>query len=437
MNILKEIVAARKKEYLLERKKHSYVLPEKRSVPLIPFFTNKHFFICEFKKASPAKGNFKLSKTYREILAAYQKNGIKNFSVLTEKNYFNGSLLDLIYLKKLAPRQAFLRKDFLYCREDIITSYLAGADAILLIAEILSAAKLEELISLTKKLKLQVLCEVHSKQSLTKVLGLKNKPEAIGINARDLKTLEINPAVPLQLKPFIPKSIKTVFESGVNDSYLAELIGNSRFNCILIGEAAVKNPEIIQQLQKAFKKGLAQKPNFFTKLYARKKAIFIKICGITNKKDALLAKKCGADILGLILAESPRKINQKFIKSLKKIKILKVAVVKDQNTSGLQQLIKNNYIDAVQFHGQENKELVYSFAGNAYKVNAPLLPVSLCDQLNPTGSWIAGKLNPKNIKKIIRKVKPQLVDVCSGIESKPGQKDPRKIKKFINEVNHV
>lgn len=444
MNILEKIFNDRKKNITQEKELSKKYFSAQRDVPLIPFFTDKPFLICEFKKASPSKGNFGLTDNYRTILKAYQKAGVKNFSVLTEQKHFNGNLLDLYELKKMAPHQAFLRKDFLYSVEDIEISYRAGADAILLIADYLSSALLEKLIVTAQKYKLQTLCEVHDKPVLTKVLKLKNQPTAIGINARDLKTFKVNTALPLKLKPYIPKNIKVVFESGVSEPYLARLIGNSGFNSILIGEAVVRSKErtsLITNIHSQFRIGSKEQPNFFTKLYSLKKDIFIKVCGITNKKDALLAKKHGADIIGLILAESPRKTDLKFIKSLKSLDILKVAVVKDQPVAQLKTLLQNKYIDGIQFHGREPKELVYSYNGNAYKVNDGYLPVALIDSKTditkqPQNSWIAGKLAPQNIGAIVRKVRPELVDVCSGVESTPGKKDPVKLKKFINEVRN-
>jgi indole-3-glycerol phosphate synthase/phosphoribosylanthranilate isomerase len=470
MNILEKIFSERKKYFAQEQELSERSLPAQREVPLVPFFTDKPALICEFKKASPSKGDFGLTENYPTILKGYQKAGVKNFSVLTEQKHFKGNLLDLYGLKKLAPHQAFLRKDFLYSVEDIEISYRAGADAILLIADYLSSAVLEKLLATAQRYKLQTLCEVHDKQVLAKVLKLRHRPTAIGINARDLKTFRVNTTLPLKLKPYIPKGLKTVFESGVSEPYLARLIGNSRFNAILIGEAVVRannRTKLISDIFHQFKLGTKEKPNFFTKLYNFKKDIFIKVCGITNKTDALLAKRAGADIIGVILAKSPRKTNLKFIKSLKNLDILKVAVVKDQPVKELKQLLQNNFIDGIQFHGQEPKELIYSYKGNAYKVRTafsenfhPLVrprrtpplnkgekesivqPVELIDSekeilKQPENSWIAGKLTPQNIRKIIRKVKPELVDVCSGVEARPGKKDPAKLKKFISEVRNV
>ncbi len=467
MDLLAKIVKRRQLYQQHELAEAKNYLPAVRKVPLVPFFKpGKPFLIAEFKKASPSRGDFKLQEQPRQILADYLKSGVSNFSVLTERNYFKGSLTDLYFLKQHFPKAAFLRKDFLLSGNDIKISWQAGADAVLLIAEILSPAVLTELIKTAKKYKLQTLCEVHSLPELQKVLSLKIKPTAIGINARDLKTFKIDPSIPFQLKPYIPKDIFTVYESGIKDDYLVQLIGNSGFTAALIGESVVKpknRQTVIKQFQQALKKGATQKPNYFTKLYNLKKQPLVKICGITNKLDAVLAKQNGADVLGFILAESKRKTDLNLIASLKKLDILKVAVVQDpgqKEITELKKLIKSGVIDGVQLHGQETPETVKQFEGNAYKVITPpagiegylpnvlfdsakdiskdkgqALPENVLSQLK--GGWVAGGHDPDNIGSLIRNIQPQLVDVCSGVESTPGIKDQKKLIKLFKEIKSV
>jgi indole-3-glycerol phosphate synthase/phosphoribosylanthranilate isomerase len=364
MNILEKIVAARRRSFRL------YRFPPRRT-PLVPFFKAKPFIIAEFKRSSPTQK--KISVCPHEKLAQdYYSAGVRNFSVLTEQNYFQGSLPDLYELKQKYPRCAFLRKDFLFCPEDIEQAYQAGADAVLLIAEILNDKMLQTLINTAHKFGLQVLCEAYNLKSLQRILRLKNLPDAVGINSRDLKTFKIQPEQPLRLKPYIPPHIPVVYESGVDNEYILQLIGNAGFRAALIGEAAVKAKARVKTLKgfaQALQNGAGQKPNFFTKLYARKKNIYVKMCGLTNKADVAAAAKAGADVAGFVFVPgSPRGADEKLLREVKNIKILKTAVVK-KITPKIKKLLQTGLLDAVQTY---NKEDVNQSAGHAYLVSTDM-----------------------------------------------------------------
>lgn len=462
MTLLTEIVAKRKRSLAVDRRM-AQRFPE-RSLPIVPFFKDKQFLICEFKKASPTKGDFGV-RDYAQLAKDYVKAGVTRFSVLTEREGFKGSLNDLYMLKKKYPKMGFLRKDFLFCEEDILHAYQAGADAVLLIAEILDDITLTKMIINAHRFGLQVLCEVHSLTALQRVLDLYVLPDAIGINARDLKTFKMQQDQPLRLRNYIPKGISVVYESGVAEPYLMSLIGNSHFTAALIGEAVVKSDkrvELIKDFKQAFGRGAKQQPNFFTKLYRHKKSRYIKVCGLTRKRDVLAAVKAGADVAGFIFSDrSPRCTTEKLLQAVKSIPILKVAVVQDPDRKFIAKLnywLKTGLIDAVQFHGQEAKALVYSFQGNAYKATTDheiqYLPVTLYDaektatmhkgqRINRrvykhiSGQWLAGGLTPQNVSAMIKSISPGLVDVNSGIEVKPGVKDIIKLKQFMKEVHNV
>ena len=468
MTILNTIVNKRKKGFNKLYKEEDAFLPKKREVPVVSFFGKKQpFIIGEHKKASPSQGLFKASK-YKDIVKQYYDAGIRNFSVLTEENHFKGSIKDLYAFKKQYPKCAFLRKDFLYCKKDIDIAYRAGADAVLLIASILTKTQLATLIKEAKKYGLETLCEVHDKKELDKVLSCGVKSTAIGVNCRDLKTFEIDYTVPLKLKPYIPKNVKTVFESGIKNDFIVRLAGNAGFDAVLIGQGLIENKnrkKLIKDILSELKKGRKEKPNFFTNLYAKRKKRYVKICGMTNTEDVNCALKSGADCLGFIVAPSKRQIDMKNIEKYKNLRVLKIAVVVNPLKTQIAKLmtyIKKGYIDAVQFHGKETVKTVEEFKGNAYKVISvktkndlvkakDYMPTVLFDspkdltaskgsKMNTMllkeikGAWIAGGLDKKNIKGIIKKVKPEFVDICSGAESAPGKKDHKKMKEIIKLV---
>ncbi|MDR2431720.1 MAG: hypothetical protein LBD99_05660 [Candidatus Margulisbacteria bacterium] len=453
MNILDKIVSDRRKSLARDRALAAGF--PKRTIPVTPFFNGpRTFIIAEFKRASPAEGRLG-GCSYDQLARDYRRGGVRRFSVLTEHKYFQGSLADLYRLKQKYPRWGFLRKDFLFCTEDIAHAYRAGADAVLLIAEILSGGLLQALIAEAHKYKLQVLCEAHSLQALQKILKLKNLPDAIGLNSRDLQTFQIQPDWPLRLKAYLPPNVPVVYESGVNTGYLLKIIGNAGFRAALIGTAAVRaagRARTIRNFINALRRGAGQPPNFFTRLYAAKKNIYVKICGLTNKADVKLAARAGADAAGFIFVpDSPRFTSAELLRAVKNIKILKIAVVK-KVTPEIKKLLRAGLLDAVQTYNEAD---IYALAGSAYLAAADLrrraLPVTLYDAPKTSalvkgrriparkhrlirGQWLAGGLTPRNIRRMIRSMRPSLVDVSSGVEKRPGVKDRQKMLDFVQEV---
>ncbi|MEJ2665420.1 MAG: bifunctional indole-3-glycerol phosphate synthase/phosphoribosylanthranilate isomerase, partial [Spirochaetia bacterium] len=131
MNIRDEIVGKRRKDLEKEGFTMGSPVPDERRAPLVPF-NRDPFLICEIKRSSPSRGDIAAGRDPVAQAAAYVENGVKTVSILTEQNYFSGSLDDLMRVKTGYPDLAVLRKDFLLEKEDILVSYRAGADAVLL-----------------------------------------------------------------------------------------------------------------------------------------------------------------------------------------------------------------------------------------------------------------------------------------------------------------
>lgn len=222
MNILNKIVITKRKEIEIAKK----MVTLNSLIEKIPFFlkthkarsfknlfsdTKKGVLIAEIKPRSPSSGIL-IQNSPLEIADLYAKSKADIISVLTDKQYFGGSL-DL--LEKVRPRvpQPLLRKDFIIDKYQVYETLLAGADAYLLIAAILSENELVELIALGKSLKLETLVEVHSANDIEK--ALRAGAEIIGINNRDLETLEITLDTTEHLIKYIPKEIPVVSESGI------------------------------------------------------------------------------------------------------------------------------------------------------------------------------------------------------------------------------
>jgi indole-3-glycerol phosphate synthase len=196
--------------------------------------------IAELKKASPSRGVLRLDYQPVHIANGYETVGAAAISVLTDEDYFQGSLADLQAVSDVVSIPV-LRKDFILDPFQIMEARLAGADAVLLIMAAHPDDVLASLYAEARKWGLDVLCEVHDREELDRAVQLGF--QTIGVNSRDLKTLTVNPNIHLELAPFIPRSVIAVAESGIrNPDDLDRLIG-AGYSAFLIGEAFMRQPD--------------------------------------------------------------------------------------------------------------------------------------------------------------------------------------------------
>jgi indole-3-glycerol phosphate synthase/phosphoribosylanthranilate isomerase len=465
MNILSEIVNKRRNLVKEVGYGMGVSLPQTRTVPLHTFVKDP-FLICEVKRKSPSRGNISIDLDAQKQAELYYSKGVRSVSVLTEPHYFAGSLSDLITIKQAFPDLAVLRKDFLFSIEDIEVSYRAGADAVLLIASILSRDELGAMYRRTKELGMEALVEVHSKEDIEKAGHI--KPVLTGINSRDLTSFRVDLTIPLTIKQMITWKTDLLFESGIHFQENALLALSSGFRGILVGEAVVRDPSLIRRLLEAY---TLSGHNFWERLYRRKKP-FVKICGITNTGDAYHAEESGADILGFIFAPSKRRADPLLLRELKDCTILKVGVVvteKGTNTldPAIRDLLDNGLLDAIQFHGDETPDICFPLAFPYYKamqlkdendidrIGEYRCPRVLVDAFSVserggTGEnipekfimqvkekyplWIAGGMGPDTVDDIIERFLPELIDASSRLEESPGKKDPGLVARFIQQI---
>jgi len=189
--------------------------------------------IAEMKKASPSRGLMRQDYRPRELAQGYEAAGAAALSVLTEERHFQGALTDLIDARD-AVGLPVLRKDFILDGYQVYESAAAGADAILLIVAALSDKDLRNLIDLAGFLNLAALVEVHTAEEIERALEVGGR--IIGVNNRNLKTLEVDLAASFALRPKIPAQCLAVSESGIKTSQDLKALGEAGYHAALIGE---------------------------------------------------------------------------------------------------------------------------------------------------------------------------------------------------------
>jgi indole-3-glycerol phosphate synthase len=192
--------------------------------------------IAEVKKASPSKGLLCPDFNPVELAQTYERNGAAAISVLTESNYFQGSL-DYLESIRRAVNIPLLRKDFIFDEYQVYESAAYGADAVLLITAILEKQKLKSLISLCKELCLSALVEVHNEEEL--LAAMQSFAEIIGINNRNLDDFKTDIDTTRRLRLLIPDGHIIVSESGIGTAADIQKIKVCNVNAVLVGEALV------------------------------------------------------------------------------------------------------------------------------------------------------------------------------------------------------
>lgn len=208
--------------------------------------THKINLICEIKKASPSQGVLREDFQPLRIASHYEAGGAAAISVLTEPHFFKGRPSYLRTIRQVV-NVPLLRKDFILESYQLYESMLLEADAFLLIASILTAEEIKTFIQLGQELGMDALVEVHSDEDLKKALTA--GAEIIGINNRNLKTLEVDVKLAKQLIPHIPKSKIIVVESGLKTYEEIMEYKSLGVNSFLVGTTLMRAPNIMETLE--------------------------------------------------------------------------------------------------------------------------------------------------------------------------------------------
>jgi indole-3-glycerol phosphate synthase len=245
--ILEEIIAERRRRLTIARQRMPLIMLKKtletervtRDFAAALSGPGIHV-IAELKQASPSRGLLRNDYRPRELAQGYEAGGAAALSVLTEEDYFRGSLANLIDARN-AVGLPVLRKDFIVEAYQVYESAAAGADALLLIVAALEDDVLREMIELARSLHIAALVEVHTEEELDRAAAVGAR--IIGVNNRNLKTLEVDIQTSFRLRARIPAECIAVSESGIKTPEDLRRLAEAGFNAALIGESLMLNED--------------------------------------------------------------------------------------------------------------------------------------------------------------------------------------------------
>ena len=198
---------------------------------------NNSGIICEFKRRSPSNQNINYISSLSDVVSGYEEAGAAGLSILTNKKYFDGDTQDIIDIRDIS-NLPILRKEFIISEYQVIEAKSIGSDAILLIASILSEEEIIGYSSLAKSIGLEVLLEIHSEDELYKISG--DDIDIVGVNNRNLDTLEIDLNNSIELYGKIPSKFVKISESGISEVESILKLKEVGYNGFLIGEKFMK-----------------------------------------------------------------------------------------------------------------------------------------------------------------------------------------------------
>ena len=247
-DILNKIIAVKREEVAaaVEQKPLPAMRADAESRVLTRDFTGalrakiaagKPAVIAEIKKASPSKGVLRAEFIPADIAQSYAEYGAACLSVLTDQQFFQGSI-DYLKQARASCSLPVLRKDFIVDAYQVYESRVMGADCILLIAACLDDARMKEFEAIAMSLDMAVLVEVHDEAELERALKLKTP--LIGVNNRDLNTFEVSLETTLRLKGKVPADRLLVAESGISTLEDVRRLREAKINAFLVGEAFMR-----------------------------------------------------------------------------------------------------------------------------------------------------------------------------------------------------
>ena len=412
--------------------------------------------IAEIKGRAPSHPGFALAAPAGRVARAYGRGGAAALSLVTDRAHFGTSLDDLDAVRSAGL--PVIAKDFIVDPSQIDAAWAAGADAVLLIARWLDGDALGALLAHAEYRGLAVLVECHDERDIALALGA--GADLVGVNNRDLAALRTDLGRGERLLPSLPPQVTRVAESGLYTVADLDRLARAGADAFLIGHALLQSPD----------------PGDTVAVLAGRRAPaspLVKMCGLTTPADAQLAQRAGADLLGLVFAESPRQVGLAQAAAIRRAlpAARLVGVFRDQTPAEVLAAVEAADLDLVQLHGHESP--VYE-AGLARTAGVPLIRALSPHEVNddtvarhasaayflvdpPKGTdaaaartgvfeaaarliraggrvLVAGGLGPDDVASVLAAAQPFGVDVCRGVESAPGRKDPLRVAAFMKEV---
>jgi len=192
--------------------------------------------ISEIKRRSPSKGDFAPDLDPSELARQYERGGAACLSVLTDVDFFGGSIDDLV-AARAACSLPVLRKDFTVSARDVCDARLMGADCVLLIAAALDQYELESFLKLARAIGFDALVEIHDEAELDRAVAA--GADLIGVNQRDLVTFAVDTERAVRMAPQMPAGVVRVAESGITGPADAEVLASAGYHAVLVGEHLV------------------------------------------------------------------------------------------------------------------------------------------------------------------------------------------------------
>lgn len=259
--------------------------------------------LAEIKRASPSKGVFAMDINAPTQAKKYALAGASVISVLTEPEWFKGSIEDLRAVRQVLDgmpnRPAILRKEFIFEEYQILEARLAGADTVLLIVKMLEPDVLERLYKYSLSLGMEPLVEVQNADEMTAAIKL--GANAIGVNNRNLETFEVDLGTTRSLRSMVPKDTIICALSGINSHKDVQDCKNDGVNAVLVGEAIMRAPDASEFIRELCSGTATLPPSIKTP------PLIVKICGTRSGEAAAEAVKAGADMVGMILVPGTKR----------------------------------------------------------------------------------------------------------------------------------
>lgn len=253
--------------------------------------------MAEIKRASPSKGLISLTACAPTQARTYALAGASVISVLTEPQWFKGSIDDLRAtrqaLEGFANRPAILRKDFIFDEYQILEARLAGADTVLLIVKMLDEATLFKLYEYSLSLGMEPLVEVNNAEEMS--IAVKLKAKVIGVNNRNLRSFEVDLDTTSRLLGQVPQGTVVCALSGISSATDVENYKNNGVGAVLVGEALMRAAEPVAFIRELL--GTSETSS----THQRSEPLLVKICGTRTVDAAKIAIDAGADMIGMIL----------------------------------------------------------------------------------------------------------------------------------------